>query len=38
VQERYQKQFAALETLMGQLKDQSAWLASQIAGLPGTHS
>jgi flagellar hook-associated protein 2 len=36
VQERYQKQFAALETLMGRLKDQSSWLASQIAGLPGT--
>jgi flagellar hook-associated protein 2 len=36
VQERYAKQFSALETLMGQLKDQSSWLASQIAGLPGT--
>ncbi|HVT77413.1 MAG TPA: flagellar filament capping protein FliD [Acidimicrobiales bacterium] len=33
VQERYQKQFADLETLMGQLRDQSSWLASQIAGL-----
>jgi flagellar hook-associated protein 2 len=38
VQERYAKQFAALETLMGRLKDQSSWLASQIAGLPGTSS
>lgn len=35
VQRRYTRQFAALETLMGQLKNQSSWLASQIAGLPG---
>jgi flagellar hook-associated protein 2 len=30
---RYRNQFAKLETLLGQLKDQSSWLASQIAGL-----
>jgi flagellar hook-associated protein 2 len=34
VQQRYTRQFAALETLMGQLKDQGSWLAAQIAGLP----
>ncbi|MDP1891396.1 MAG: flagellar filament capping protein FliD [Gemmatimonadaceae bacterium] len=33
VEERYKKQFAALETLMGRLKDQSGWLAAQIQGL-----
>lgn len=38
VEERYKKQFAALETLMGRMKDQSSWLASQIAGLPGMGS
>jgi flagellar hook-associated protein 2 len=36
VEERYKKQFATLETMMGKMKDQSSWLASQIAGLPGT--
>lgn len=35
VEERYKKQFATLETMMGKMKDQSSWLASQIAGLPG---
>ncbi|HVV35250.1 MAG TPA: flagellar filament capping protein FliD [Acidimicrobiales bacterium] len=33
VQARYQQQFADLETLMGRLKDQSSWLASQIQGM-----
>lgn len=37
VQARYTRQFASLETLMGRLKDQSAWLSSQIAGLPGSN-
>ena len=36
VEERYKKQFAALETLMGRMKDQSSWLAAQINGLPGS--
>jgi flagellar hook-associated protein 2 len=31
---RYRRQFAALETLMGQMKNQQSWLASQIAQLP----
>jgi len=30
---RYRTQFAQLETTLGQLKDQSNWLAGQIAGL-----
>lgn len=38
VQARYTRQFAAMETLMGRLKDQSSWLAAQINGLPGTSS
>jgi flagellar hook-associated protein 2 len=29
-----QKQFADLETALGQMKDQSNWLSSQLAGLP----
>ena len=33
-EESYHKQFASLETLLGTLKNQSSWLASQINGLP----
>ena len=29
-----QKQFAALEVALGKMKDQSSWLAGQLAGLP----
>ena len=32
-QAMYQRQFSALETTLGQLKDQSSWLAGQIAHL-----
>jgi len=31
--DRYVQQFAQLETLMGQLRNQSSWLASQISSL-----
>ncbi len=31
-----QKQYADLETALGKLKDQSAWLSSQITALPAT--
>ena len=31
---RYRQQFASLETLLGKLRDQSSWLAGQIASLP----
>lgn len=33
-EERLRKQFGSLETLLGTLRNQSSWLASQIAGLP----
>jgi flagellar hook-associated protein 2 len=33
-QQTLQRQFAALETLLGQLKSQSDWLTGQIASLP----
>lgn len=33
-EERYRKQFTALEAALGQLKSQSSWLAGQIASLP----
>jgi len=33
-QDLLQQQFSALETALGQLKDQGNWLAGQIAGLP----
>jgi flagellar hook-associated protein 2 len=37
-QDMLQTQFANLETALGQLKDQSSWLAGQLAGLPtGSH-
>ena len=32
-EDEYRRQFAQLETLLGQLKDQSNWLAGQIASL-----
>ncbi|MGH2684480.1 MAG: flagellar filament capping protein FliD [Actinomycetota bacterium] len=35
---RYRRQFAAMETLIGRLKNQSNWLASQIAQLPTTNA
>jgi flagellar hook-associated protein 2 len=34
VELRYRLQFSRLETTLGQLRDQSSWLASQIANLP----
>ncbi len=36
-QDLLQQQFSALETALGQLKDQGNWLAGQIAGLPTAH-
>jgi flagellar hook-associated protein 2 len=33
-QETLQRRFAALEVALGRMKDQSNWLAGQIAGLP----
>jgi len=37
IEARYRRQFASLETIVGQLKNQSSWLASQIAQLPKTN-
>jgi flagellar hook-associated protein 2 len=37
-EERYRKQFTALEAALGQLKSQSSWLAGQIASLPSYKS
>ena len=33
-QQSLQRQYSNLEVVLGKLKDQSNWLASQIAGLP----
>jgi flagellar hook-associated protein 2 len=38
IETRYRRQFAAMETLIGQLKNQSNWLASQIAQLPTSNA
>jgi flagellar hook-associated protein 2 len=35
-QKMLQRQFAAMESALGTLKNQSTWLSGQIAGLPGT--
>jgi flagellar hook-associated protein 2 len=35
-QKMLQRQFAAMESALGTLKNQSTWLAGQIAGLPST--
>ncbi len=37
-QARYQKQFAALDTLLSGLNSTSSWLTQQLASLPGAYS
>jgi len=37
-QARYQKQFAALDTMLAGLNSTSSWLSQQLASLPGAYS